>query len=269
MPQLDPTKILDITEVRAILLDLKHRMKKARNQRLNLIVFRLACCCGLRRGEICGLNLGDLVTTGERPCLRVRKEITKGKTITKRDGTKEVRRRGRIVPLWWDKGTLADLRDWIEFRKAMGTGPSDPLLVGLNPHRGTGKRMTGSKLGYRWKTCIKCLGEERQSQLSIHSGRHTFASLSLQAGHSLVAVRDALGHANISTTSVYLHAIDQAGLPDVFGEMPKKKFPSTFGAVGRDRIEVNRRTQERAAREAAKEAERAARTAMEQPPAAG
>ena len=61
-------------------------------------VLRLACCCGLRASEIGELRLQDVVVGVERPHLRI------GAT-----GAKGGRR--RTVPLWWDAGTLAEVRD--------------------------------------------------------------------------------------------------------------------------------------------------------------
>jgi len=51
---------------------------------------------------------------------------------------------------------------------------------------------------------------------SIHDGRHSFASIVLAAGRKLPEVRDALGHRNISTTSVYLHALDDGTVGSIF-----------------------------------------------------
>ena len=78
-----------------------------------------------------------------------------------------------------------------------------------------GKQLSGQLLSKRWRTAIKALGKERVRQLSVHSGRHSFASLSLESGRSLAEVRDALGHKNIMTTSVYLHCLSR-NVPDVF-----------------------------------------------------
>ena len=43
---------------------------------------------------------------------------------------------------------------------------------------------------------------------SPHWMRHTHASLALQGGAELTAVRDNLRHASIATTSIYLHSDD-------------------------------------------------------------
>lgn len=45
--------------------------------------------------------------------------------------------------------------------------------------------------------------------ISFHSLRHGYATRLASRGVSLAAVRDQLGHSNISTTSVYLHFTDQ------------------------------------------------------------
>lgn len=45
--------------------------------------------------------------------------------------------------------------------------------------------------------------------ISFHSLRHGYATRMASRGVPLAAVRDQLGHSNISTTSVYLHFTDQ------------------------------------------------------------
>ena len=52
---------------------------------------------------------------------------------------------------------------------------------------------------------VGVLGGGRQEELTIHHGRHSFVSHALAGGRSLAEVRDAAGHANISTTSIYAH----------------------------------------------------------------
>ena len=78
-----------------------------------------------------------------------------------------------------------------------------------------GKPLTANLLAKRWKAAIRVLGSERRRQVSIHGGRHSFAALSFDAGHSLAEVQEALGHKSINTTSIYIHAVDR-DVPDVF-----------------------------------------------------
>ena len=201
----DPTRFMTLEETLEVIADLKRRKKRSVNSRMNLIVFRLACCCGLRRSEMAGLRLSDLVLSGARPCILIRKENTKGRWES---------RRPRKVPLWWDSGTLEDLREWVEFRKTMNVTANDPVLCGVEEIN-YGKPLTGLLLAKRWKTAIRCLGAERVHQLSIHCGRHSYASLAFSAGRTLVEVKEALGHSSIKTTSVYLHAAPR-DVPDIF-----------------------------------------------------
>jgi integrase len=203
----DPTRFLNLDEVLRIIADLKRRKRRSQSSHVNLVIFRLSCCCGLRRSEIAGLLLSDLVLGGARPCIIVRKDNTKGQNG---------KRRGRKVPLWWDAGTLDDLREWTLFRREqMRATDSDPFVCGVSKVN-YGKPLTGNHLAFRWKTAIRCLGPERVRQLSIHCGRHSFCSLSKAAGHSSIEIRDAVGHVSEVTTNLYLHAVQSEHIPDVF-----------------------------------------------------
>ena len=104
---LDPTRILTRRELTTVLADLSARAARYANSQRNLIVVRLACCCGLRVSEIAGLQLDDVVADVQRPHLRLRRQITKGK-------------RARCVPMWWDGATLADIVAWKARRIADG-----------------------------------------------------------------------------------------------------------------------------------------------------
>jgi site-specific recombinase XerD len=70
-----------------------------------------------------------------------------------------------------------------------------------------GKQLSARNLQNRWRVAIKVLGPERVRLLSIHCGRHSFCSHALAGGRKITEVRDAAGHANISTTSIYSHAV--------------------------------------------------------------
>ncbi|MSR59931.1 MAG: hypothetical protein EXS05_20205, partial [Planctomycetaceae bacterium] len=52
----DATKILTRRELQAVLTDLKAKSPRSKNAVLNLILVRLACCCGLRVSEIANLQ---------------------------------------------------------------------------------------------------------------------------------------------------------------------------------------------------------------------
>lgn len=61
------------------------------------------------------------------------------------------------------------------------------------------------------KTSIRILLKEAvdkagiQKQVTVHTLRHTYATHQLEAGQNIVSLKEALGHANIETTLIYLH----------------------------------------------------------------
>ena len=216
--QVDAHKVMSCSEVSAVLDDLR-RQRTSRSGRCREVVFRLATCCGLRCGEIVGLVLDDVRVDNSRPHIFIRNEVTK-------------RRKGndarRWVPLNWDRETLDVLRKWKRERESMGASCRDPFVCSLKrtimtQPDGTicdtppGHALTPKTAYLRFKTAIRCLPEERRKQLSIHSGRHTFVSVSLHRGKTLVQVQRAVGHRSISTTSAYLHLVDEdEGIGDIF-----------------------------------------------------
>lgn len=203
----DRTRILQADEIRKCIAHLRDKKARSEAGAVNLAIFRLSCCCGLRRLEIAGLQMRDFVIGGPRPYILVREDNTKGE-----DG----KRRKRKVPLWWDSGTLADLAEWYQARKAMGATGRDPFLCSVR--RGfVGQKLTKEKVAARWMTVMRqALGPIRAEQLAVHSGRRSFCSHALAAGRSPVEVRDAAGHRSISTTNIYLYALESENVRDVF-----------------------------------------------------
>jgi integrase len=193
MWQDDQTKVLTRRELTAVLADQHAKARISANTRRNLIIVRLACCCGLRVSEIAGLQLDDVMVEGGRPHLRLRKETTKGK-------------RPRKVPLWWDAGTLADLAAWKAERVGQGAGPKGAFICSVQAHM-RGQPLRRHALRRRFLTACKILGRERLRTLTIHHGRHTFISHALAGERTLAEVRAAAGHSNVAVTSAYLHII--------------------------------------------------------------
>jgi integrase/recombinase XerD len=200
----DPTKILMKREMAAVIADLRHKALRSKNARLNLVIFRLAACCGLRASEIAQLQMADVRVELPRPHLRIRASASKGG-------------RPRMVPLWWDRGTYDDLVAWRADRLAQRVKSDAQFVCSLQPDR---SEIVFSRhtLRKRFRTACKVLGLERLKTLTIHHGRHTFISHALAGGRTLAEVRDAAGHSNISITSIYLHvAVEEEGLGSLFG----------------------------------------------------
>lgn len=189
---IDQIKILTRSEIASVLSDLD-RKKRSINTRQNSIIFRLSVCCGLRVSEIVGLSLANVKIEGKRPHVHVPAAISK-------------RHKARKVALWWDGATLSAFREWRADRMLQDADSKAPFVCSQS--RGTqGKSLSVRNAQARWKATIKVLGSERRGVLSIHCGRHSFCSHALAGGRTLPEVRDAAGHANVSTTSIYLHVV--------------------------------------------------------------
>jgi integrase len=226
----DPTQILTPDEVHLVLMDGERRAKRFPLTRQNLVIFRLAACCGLRSSEIAGLRLRDLRTDSDVPVILVGQASGKGA-------------KARKVPLAWDEGTWLALRAWKAIRLiSYGAAPSEPVVCVLVDHpqyatscivptenrSHVGRALLPIQVYRKFKAALRPLPPERRAQLHTHSGRHTFASYAVRS-HPLAAVRDALGHASIATTSVYLHmaAADFAKKGNIYGfaSVPGMKTP--------------------------------------------
>jgi integrase len=130
-----------------------------------------------------------------RPHIRIRKGASKGG-------------QSRIVPLWWDAGTLEDMARWKTERLCTGAEHDEPFLASLIPGRAV-KSFSRHTLRKRFRTACRVLGAARLETLTIHHGRHTFISHALAGGRTVAEVRDAAGHCNVTITSGYLHvAVD-------------------------------------------------------------
>ena len=202
---LDASCILTRHELATVLADLTTKAGRLTNAMRNLVIFRLACCCGLRVSEIAGLQLDDVVIDTPRPHLRLRAATTKG-------------HRARRVPLWWDAGTLADVTAWAATRREHGARGADPFVCSVQAHR-HGEGLQRAAIRLRFLSACKVLGLARLRTLTIHHGRHTFISHALAGERTLAEVRTAAGHTNIDVTSIYLHvAVDEDdAVGDLFG----------------------------------------------------
>lgn len=209
-------RILSKDEIHAVVAwHRKSRRRRYLQTHQRLIVFRLACCCGLRRCEISGLELRDLFVKSEKPFLRIRKEITKGH---RQKNSSEVIRKERRVSLSVDRETLEDLKRWLKIRQEQSGGDLYAPFISGQGQGAMGKRRSGSAIAEMWKTAVRlALGDERARCVSVHGGRHTYCSTLVSAGLPLGFVRDNAGHANIATTNTYVHHYEMNGIQSVFG----------------------------------------------------
>lgn len=148
----------------------------------NLAILELFYSTGMRLSELSELNQSAIDFNGE--LIRV---IGKGK-------------KERIIPVGTE--ALSALKNYLNQRKLSFKDPSkiESEAVFLNP---SGKRLSSRSIRRIVKKYAQDVSEEKRT--SPHTLRHTFATHLLDAGMDLMAVKDLLGHSNLSTTQIYTH----------------------------------------------------------------
>lgn len=106
------------------------------------------------------------------------------------------RNKQRIVPFGHELGD--SLRCYLMQRPAETTFPANPLFVGAQ-----GKSITPSQVRAIVKRYLSLVTTQKKK--SPHVLRHTFATVMLNNGADLEAIKELLGHQSITTTEVYTH----------------------------------------------------------------
>lgn len=88
------------------------------------------------------------------------------------------------------------------------TDETKPLFTSTS-NNNKGERLTTRSISGIVKERLKNAGYD-SSRLTAHSLRHTAVTLSLLAGKDIAEVQQFARHANIATTMIYNHALDQA-----------------------------------------------------------
>ncbi len=184
-------KVLSIDDVDALLNCARKRASTARGIRL-LKALRLHClmevlyASGLRVSELVSLARGAM-TPGERVIL------VRGK------GGRE-----RLVPLT-EKACAAHLAYARELALA---GGADARSRWLFPSRARQGHLTRQRFTQELKELAREAGLDAE-RVSPHVLRHAFASHLLERGADLKSVQQLLGHADISTTQIYTHVLEE------------------------------------------------------------
>jgi integrase/recombinase XerD len=143
-----------------------------------------------------GLRISELVALPASAARRdERMLIVRGK------GGKE-----RLVPL--NEAAKAAMRGYASLREQAGNQMRDlPASKWLFPSFGEGGHLTRQHAARELKGLAGAAGL-RAAQVSPHVLRHAFASHLLHNGADLRVVQTLLGHADISTTQIYTHVLD-------------------------------------------------------------
>jgi len=143
----------------------------------------LAAQTGLRASELTGLDCGDV-------------ELGKGAHVS----CLGKGRKQRITPL--TTGTVAVVSSWLAERGAQAAEPLFPTSTGRALGRDGLERRISKHVAVAAKRCPSL----REKKVTAHVLRHTAAMRLLQAGVDTSVIALWLGHEQVETTQVYLHA---------------------------------------------------------------
>ena len=143
---------------------------------------------GLRKAELCGLNVGDIKTYRNQAVVDV---IGKGNKF-------------RRIQLHSE--ALVAIKDYLK-STGNGTDPGHSLFQTLGKHGPyEERRLTPKAVDCLIKSAVKkALISKR---VHPHVIRHTFATTLLDNGTDLRTVQALMGHSHIRTTETYLHSSD-------------------------------------------------------------
>lgn len=146
-------------------------------------MFALTIQTGLRISELAGLDRGDVTLA------------TGANVHTVGKGRKE--RRTPLVP-----ATRAILKAWLGERAGAPTDPLFPTTTGRRLSPDAIERRLAHHVALAATTC-PAIGTKR---VTMHTLRHTAAMRLLLAGNDITVIALWLGHEQIATTNIYLHA---------------------------------------------------------------
>ena len=170
------------------------------------------------------LRLQALIEVLYATGLRVSELVTLPRTVLAGDGKvltiKGKGGRERLVPLTGP--AIAALSRFLAASAAgdaVSTGPSRHYLF---PSRSAEGHLTRQRLGQDLKSLAADAGLDPE-RVSPHVLRHAFASHLLDRGADLRVVQQLLGHADISTTEIYTHVLQERLKQLVFEHHPLSK----------------------------------------------
>lgn len=147
-------------------------------------MFALTIQTGLRISELAGLTRHDVTLT------------TGANVHTVGKGRKE--RRTPLVPT-----IRAVLKAWLAERPG---APTDPLFPTITGNRHLSRDAIERRLAHHLTLASETCPSIKAKRVTMHTLRHTAAMRLLLAGNDITVIALWLGHEQISTTNIYLHA---------------------------------------------------------------
>lgn len=174
----DIPKVLDETET-ADLIDVFNTRYDSGVK--NRAMVRLMLEAGLRVSEVCNLRAADVDMNACR--------------LTVRDG-----KGGKDRQLWFPEDLRDLLGEWLERRPETSEGWMFPTR--------SGNRTDPRSIRRTVKNYAEKAGISWHEDVSPHTLRHSFATNLLRRTGNIRLVQKALGHADLSTTMIYTHIVD-------------------------------------------------------------
>lgn len=180
----EPATAADLRAMRAQ-LDLRRR------DHVRVAAMLTVLGLGLRRGEVCALNVGDFRKHEGHPVLDV-------VTLKKRRVSR------RLVPVAESDARL--LAKYVAQQHGTDADPGAALFVTCATyHPCTARRLTPKAVSY-WVTKLR-MDAGIDKRLTPHSLRHAFATrlLQMEVPVDLKTLQVLMGHSGLSATQAYLH----------------------------------------------------------------
>jgi integrase/recombinase XerD len=182
-------KVLSIKQVDELLAQAREGMKaEAKSERLRAA--RLACLLEVLYAT--GLRVSELVALPEAAARRDQRML-----VIRGKGGRE-----RLVPL--NDSAKRAMTDYLALRAEAKLDKSKWLF----PSFGESGHLSRQHFARELKALASATGL-KPAQVSPHVLRHAFASHLLQNGADLRVVQTLLGHADISTTQIYTHVLEE------------------------------------------------------------
>ena len=151
-----------------------------------LLAVKLAAFLGLRRGEICGIHVSDIILPTRQIYIRRSVVLSPDKQWIEKEPKTKAGRRELLIP----EILIDDISKALE-----GKNPEDKLIS-----------LTPSQISDRFKTMIK---QAKISKCTFHSLRHYFASIMLANNIPNKYAKELMGHeTSYMLENVYQHTMN-------------------------------------------------------------